>query len=496
MAPTLTSNSFLVGVAPHRSHLALHRRRLAVKAFAKAAAGGDEGGNSSPFRFDFAKLGDVKSLVPAVANPTSGLSFGRRKDPATVFVAGATGQAGIRIAQTLLRQGFSVRAGVPDLAAAQELALLAAKYKIISNEESKKLNAVNSTFDDVESIAKAIGNASKVVVTISPAENGPSAEVTTSDALRVIQAAQAANVGHIAIIYDTSSGNSSSYNVLDGITSFFSNLFSRAQPLTAVEFLQKVVETDLGYTLIRTRLTDDFSPENSYNVIVSNEESSAGAEYKVTKSQIASLVADVFSNVEAAENKVLNVTTDPTAPSKPISDVLRDIPEDNRRKLYAEAVAKAKAEEEATRASQEPEEATTKQEQQPKTPKEDTQAAKLAAEAQKLVEAASVDAFFTKAKDITSGFSWDSFSAQLKSAVQKPEGENEPKVEVATVRGQARARSLPAQKALVKNQARPSSTKSRIAPKPKAKPAAETKVETRKVFGGLFKQETIYVDDD
>jgi nucleoside-diphosphate-sugar epimerase len=41
------------------------------------------------------------------------LSFGniRRKDPGTVFVAGATGQAGIRIAQTLLREGFSVRAG-------------------------------------------------------------------------------------------------------------------------------------------------------------------------------------------------------------------------------------------------------------------------------------------------------------------------------------------------------------------------------------------------
>ena len=65
-----------------------------------------------------------------MTKPSSGLSFGRRNDPGTVFVAGATGQAGIRIAQALLREGFSVRAGVPELAAAQELALLAAKYKV------------------------------------------------------------------------------------------------------------------------------------------------------------------------------------------------------------------------------------------------------------------------------------------------------------------------------------------------------------------------------
>lgn len=75
----------------------------------------------------------MKSLIPVVSNPSSsGLSFGnaRRKDPNTVFVAGATGQAGIRLAQTLLREGFSVRAGVPELDAAQELARLAAKYMV------------------------------------------------------------------------------------------------------------------------------------------------------------------------------------------------------------------------------------------------------------------------------------------------------------------------------------------------------------------------------
>lgn len=67
-----------------------------------------------------------------VNNNSPGFSLGnaRRKDPSTVFVAGATGQAGVRIAQTLLREGFSVRAGVPELGSAQELARLAAEYKV------------------------------------------------------------------------------------------------------------------------------------------------------------------------------------------------------------------------------------------------------------------------------------------------------------------------------------------------------------------------------
>lgn len=92
----------------------------------------EDSGNSNPFRFSFGKVPDVKSLIPVVSEPSSGLSFGssRRKDSNTVFVAGATGQAGIRLAQTLLREGFSVRAGVPELGAAQELARLAAKYKV------------------------------------------------------------------------------------------------------------------------------------------------------------------------------------------------------------------------------------------------------------------------------------------------------------------------------------------------------------------------------
>lgn len=153
--------------------------------------------------------------------------------------------------------------------------------QVISNDESKRLNAVASTFQDAESIAKAIGNASKVVVTIGKGEDGPTTEVTTTDAVQVIQAAQLAGVGHVAIVYDESSSGGSTYNVLDGITSFFNNLFSKSQPLTIAEFLQKIVETDLSYTLIKTSLTEDFSPEISYKIVVSAEGSAGADAYKV-----------------------------------------------------------------------------------------------------------------------------------------------------------------------------------------------------------------------
>lgn len=294
MAPALSSNSFFLKTAP-QPRTSIKKKRLAVFAnkagsfpgfrLGKSAVDEESSqeettGNSSPFRFDFGKLPDVASLVPVVTGTSAGLSS-KRKDPGTVFVAGATGQAGVRISQTLLRQGFKVRAGVSNLGAAQDLARLAASYKIISNEESKRLNAVESNFKDAESLAKAIGNASKVVVTIGPGEDDPTTEVTISDALQVIQAAQLANVGHVAIIYDGSFLNLSTYNVLDGISSFFNTLFSRDQAVTIPEILQKLIETDLRYTLIKTKLTEDFLPESKFNIVVSAEGSTGADDYKV-----------------------------------------------------------------------------------------------------------------------------------------------------------------------------------------------------------------------
>ncbi|KAL8154077.1 hypothetical protein V2J09_011837 [Rumex salicifolius] len=483
----LVPNSFLVATSPPSKPKSLKSRRFVVlsknaglfSAFRSSSSSSpsDDGPSpsSKPFQINFGKLPDLKSLVPVVrGSPGGGAGVARRKDAGTVYVAGANGQVGVRIVQALLRQGFKVRAGVSDLSAAQELARFAALYKVISKEEAKSLNAVQSTFDDAESIAKSIGNASKVVVTIGPTENGPEAEVTTLDALQVVEAAQLAGVGHVAVIYDESASNSSStYNVLDGITSFFNNLFAKSQPLTVQEFLQKVVETDVRYTFIKTKLADDFMPESSYNVVVAAEGGGGENDYKVSKSRMATIVADVFSNTSVAENK------------------------DGRRQVYAEEIAKAKAEEKAAKEEESAKEAakaakklSEKQLQQQAMASSSSTSEE---EAEEEANKASVESLINKAKGFGAGISWDKLSSQLSTAVQKSSVNVEiPKVQVATIRGQAKARNLTAQKAVTKQTTprKPVMTK-----KAKEEAKVEEKKEVRNILGGLFKQETIYMDE-
>lgn len=107
-----------------------------------------------------------------------------------------------------------------------------------------------------------------------------------------------------------------------------------------------------------------------------------------------------------------------------------------------------------------------------------------------------VNNFFSKAKDLGSAQPWEKLAFQL----QKPPSE-ESNVQVATVRGQAKARALPSKKAAVRqpqtnsNSKPPFAVKAKENSKPKGKEEG-SKAEVRKVFGGLFSQETIYVDDD
>lgn len=217
-------------------------------------------------------------------------------------------------------------------------------------------------------------------------------------------------------------------------------------------------------------------------------------------------MADVFSNTAVAENKVVEVFTDPSAPSRSIDELFSAIPEDGRRKAYAESVARAKAEEEARIASEkalEAAEAAKKLEEEvKKLSEQEARATSLAKEAEEKagVAGTSMASVLSKAKDFGSGFSWEKLGSQVTAAVQKPE--EKPKVQIATVRGQAKARTLPSQKAVVKQPSfKLPEFKAKGKPKPEAKlPQAKQpeakQSEVRKVFGGLFSQETIYVDDD
>lgn len=131
---------------------------------------------------------------------------------------------------------------------------------------------------------------------------------------------------------------------------------------------------------------------------------------------------------------------------------------------------------------------------------EEARTASLAEEAkQKAQEVGSlVDGILVnKAKDIAVGFSWENIGSQLANAV-KTANNSASKVQIATVRGQAKARNLPAQKAVVK-QTKPKpepKSKSEVYPSESEEDEKAKGREVKNIFGGLFKQETIYVDDD
>lgn len=164
------------------------------------------------------------------------------------------------------------------------------------------------------------------------------------------------------------------------------------------------------------------------------------------------------------------------------------MPEDGGRRAYAEALAKAKAEEEALVFTKKLEKEVKKLSEQ------EAEAAGLAKEAKEA--GSTLDSLLRKGKDFRSagGFSWEKLTSQLTTAVsQRPE--EEPNTQVAAVRGQAKAWSLLPEVAVVEPPASKPKPKKPDQPKPKPK-QTEVKTEVRNVFGGLFKQETIYVDDD
>ncbi|XP_002973541.2 protein plastid transcriptionally active 16, chloroplastic [Selaginella moellendorffii] len=494
----------------------------------------------------------------------------RAPDAKTVFVAGATGQIGARVSQQLLRSGFTVRGGVRDLYFAQQLAEFATQYGVISRDEARKINAVEFDFKDVESIAKAIGNAGKVVVTVGPSEDGPRGKVSAKDALQVLEAASVAQVGHVVVVAEAGGASSSGGGPLALITDFFSKLFSKGAEVSTDSLLDSVVDTELRFTFVKVSSTegvDDFSPDGE-NVVLLSEGTYNQGTGKVSKSQLASVVAGIFANIAIAENKVVEVATVEPGSSKPIEELLSAIPEDGRRAALAEARAKAEAEErqrqlreqaeaEAKKALEEAKDAAALANELEEEAKElAKQEAQAVANAQKAKDkakaaAASLEALGAKMKDIGASISETSqngFGGFFKRGMAGPPAEEEEDVESSGTsqngfggffkRGTVAAKKeeesqeeeeekpkfglgnlftrskdtassaetpSPAKKVPSTKTKTPSPPKRR-SPPPPPPPAMRTKAprETSKaqssagkksVLGGLFKQDTIYIDE-
>ncbi|GAQ86647.1 hypothetical protein KFL_003020070 [Klebsormidium nitens] len=257
-------------------------------------------------------------------------------DPKTVFVSGATGQTGVRIAKEVLAAGLNVRAAVPDAEEADKLLAFAVQYELISREEAKRVNIVEYDVTDVDSIAESIGNAGKVVLALGSAENGPRGKMSNQDALRVLEAAKLANSSHFVLV--SSKGGSSG-----GGGGFFSGFFGGGGAVSDKGLLDKLAESGLTYTVVRAGPDG----ESEGNLVVEAEGTALTG--KVSKSQVAEVVAGALADLEVAKNKVFEVSSSAEAPSKTISDLLSAVSEDGR---YGEVIAAKKAAEEEAAAAE------------------------------------------------------------------------------------------------------------------------------------------------
>lgn len=200
--------------------------------------------------------------------------------------------------------------------------------------------------------------------------------------------------------------------------------------------------------------------------------------FKVSKTQVASVVAEVFANTSISENKTIEVAASPSAPSLPVYELLSAIPTDGRKEAFAEAQEKAKAEEEARMAVEntrrEKELADQLEAEAKKLAEKEAEATELAAQVKAGAANASFDFFASKAKAFGVDIFGENRETQIIASSNSQPGKNL-ETPVVTVKGEEKYATLQPKKG--------SNSVFKLPP-------------INKIMGGLFNKETIYVDDD
>ncbi|CAI5509806.1 unnamed protein product [Closterium sp. Naga37s-1] len=493
-----------------------------------------------------------QGLFGLVKLPFAALIRGRPADRKTVFVAGATGLTGARVVVELLSAGLSVRAGVEDLSDAQQLAELAAKYKVITGEEAKRLNFVEYSASDSEFTAKSIANAGTVVVTLGAGENGPSGNLEVEEALSLARAAILANAPAFVLVSDfaaapagvavksKSGGGGGGGGLIAAILNFFRSLGGKkGEAATYSGLLTELVEADaLDYTVLRVGKFEADSSAYRTNLVVGEEGSIAAG--SVARVQVAQVIATIAANPGLAANKVVDLVAAADAEAADIAELLAEVPEDPRRATKKEAAERAAAEEqqkqmrllasaEAEAAAEEArraaESAAALEAQAKALAAEEVRAAAAAAKAAARAEAASSTVTSIESNLKEAGASIPPPSAKPAASAAAPAaafsapslpsfGDFAKKIPTPDLGaaassftaaasaaaakatgGTEKAVAAPADAPKQRRPLRQRQSKPAAAAAPAA-PAAPKPVEKRKVLGGLLTQETVYVDED
>ena len=280
----------------------------------------------------------------------------------TVFVAGATGRLGIRVVRELLAAGYSVRAGVRSEEKAEgfgdQLAELAAVVGPLSRQDENRVKIVFCDLTDPETIAPAIGNASRVVCCVGAAES----EFTNLSAPKLIDfegterlintAAALGNGLQIEQFILVTSLGTGKFGFPAGVLNLFGGI------LIYKRKAEEVLESSgLKYLIVRPggmeRPKDDH--KLTHNVLLQKRDTLFGG--TLSRLQIAELITVAIENPDATENKTVEVVAETKAPKVDYAALLEnersEIPQELRLEALEE-VQEVRTQLEAAKASLQP----------------------------------------------------------------------------------------------------------------------------------------------
>lgn len=289
-----------------------------------------------------AKQGGTQSFFP-----NFGGGGAPKMDARTVFVAGATGRLGIRTVRELAAAGFTVRAGVRSQEKAEAfediLQELCEAVGPLSRAESSKIKVVFCDLEDPDSIAPAIGNASRVVCCVGAADSeftnlSAPRRIDYEGTERLIEAAANLDIPQFILVTSLGTGK---LGFPAGILNLFGGvlIFKRK----AEEALER---SGMPYLIVRPggmeRPKDDH--KLTHNVRLSTRDTLFGG--TVSRLQVAELITAAVLSPEVAENKTLEVVAEKTAPLMEYEELLARAPveiEQETRKAALEAERELRA---------------------------------------------------------------------------------------------------------------------------------------------------------
>jgi uncharacterized protein YbjT (DUF2867 family) len=235
----------------------------------------------------------------------------------TVFVAGSTGRLGIRVVRELLAAGFNVRAGVrsQEKAEAFEEILddLNETVGPLSRQELNRVKVVYCDLNEPETIAPAIGNASRVVCCVGAAESeftnlGAPKLIDYEGTVRLINTAATLNPQQFILVTSLGTGK---LGFPAGVLNLFGGILIWKRKAE-----QALEASGMPYLIVRPggmERPKDNHKQLGYNVRLEKRDTLFGG--TVSRLQIAELIASAVTNPEAAENKTVEVVAETKAPS-------------------------------------------------------------------------------------------------------------------------------------------------------------------------------------